>query len=292
MMAYELNPLCSKVYNYSCSLELQAPGISSWHILWKLRVLKPLLRQRELEFGLWAQARVLATGITGQFSKLTSDRHKVEYFVVLCQEGLKALGPKLPTEENVKVPKMPTLKNAFNTNPKDSWEIQMLFGRNNPSTDGHPLTPGLDQFKTLSTGVGPRRLCFGWGLESGSLGYVLSHEAWHGSRIGVSWLPEPTLGQIPLCSLLWAQPSLMQSPYVCRPRGRWCEGVRRRRVIEGETLGGVLWKALPRRRVSERRGMCHVKYEGASSYRQCKAQGLDDFVGLWNTIAAKQLSVL
>lgn len=65
-----------------------------------------------------------------------------------------------------------------------------------------------------------------------------------------------------------------------------------RRVIEGETLGGVPWKALSKRRLSERRGVCHVKYEGAPSYRQCKAQGLDNFVGLWNTVAAKQLNVL
>lgn len=69
--------------------------------------------------------------------------------MVLCKEGLKALSPKLPAEENVKVPKMPTLKNAFQQ-IQDFWEIQMLCGRNNPPTNDYLLTPELDQFKTLS----------------------------------------------------------------------------------------------------------------------------------------------
>lgn len=202
MMSYELNPLCSKVCNYSCSLELQALEINSWHGLWKLRV-KPLLRQRKMEFGLWAQAWVLVTGVTGQFSKLPSDCHKVEYLVVLCQEGLKALGSKLPAEENVKVPKMPTLKNAFQHNPpKTPGKFKCCLGE--ITHYWWPLlTPELEHFKTRSTGWA----VFQMGVEVRESGCVLSPEAWHESRIEVPWLPEHTLGSWPDPILLRNDPS-------------------------------------------------------------------------------------
>lgn len=66
-------------------------------------------------------------------------------------------------------------------------------------------------------------LCFGWGLGSGSLGCVLNPEAWHGSRIGVPWLPERTLGSWPDPALLRNDPShshsLTSSPF--EPSLQW-----------------------------------------------------------------------
>lgn len=151
--------------------------------------------------------------------------------MILCQEGLKAFGPKLPIEENVKVPRIPTLKIAFQRklprllgNANVVWEKQPIYWW--PPTDNWAWPVQNSEHRYGSQDG----LCFGWGLGSGNLGYVLSHNSWHGSRIGVSWclnLPQ-ALDQMLLCSLLWAQPSMRRSRHVCRPRGRWCEGVRRR----------------------------------------------------------------
>lgn len=66
-----------------------------------------------------------------------------ESFVELCQEALEVPCAQPPAEENVGVPEMPTLKNAFQLRSQDPSKNKNVAWWG-PSHYGHPVTPGLE----------------------------------------------------------------------------------------------------------------------------------------------------